>query len=295
MASYSSVRGLHALRQLTSLLKYKLANKDVFAGLKYRGFLKIREKLETLFGASLAGKNLLEIGCGQWQSNVKLFSALDCKIVGVDPEVPPSTFFGYPRYFLECGAQRAVKTAANELIFRRRFDGELQKLAGLTFNRLNQSVLRVGGERVPLDDGSIDAVFSDNVFEHLPDVESVISEVWRVLRPGGVAFLITHPFAAYSGGHHPATYRHSSEAVFQCEVPPWDHLRGNHYPSGVYCNGLRASEYRTIFERHLSTFEWETVGPEGEEFLTQEILDELPEYSREELLTGKLLYVGRKE
>ena len=71
--------------------------------------------------------------------------------------------------------------------------------------------------------------------------------------------------------------RHNSNEDVQCEVPPWDHLHENQYSSGVYCYGLRKSAYRTILEQHLSTIEWETVGKEGEKFLTQEILDDLLE------------------
>ena len=39
---------------------------------------------------------------------------------------------------------------------------------------------------LPLNDGTVDAVYSHHVVEHLPDVEDHLREVYRVLKPGGV-------------------------------------------------------------------------------------------------------------
>lgn len=38
---------------------------------------------------------------------------------------------------------------------------------------------------LPLDDGSADAVFDFAIIHHVPDWRSAVSEVHRVLRPGG--------------------------------------------------------------------------------------------------------------
>lgn len=52
---------------------------------------------------------------------------------------------------------------------------------------------RVGsGERIPFEDGSFDLVFADNVLEHLSHPESVLLEVNRVLKSGGL-FLAKTP------------------------------------------------------------------------------------------------------
>lgn len=44
------------------------------------------------------------------------------------------------------------------------------------------------GKRIPLDDGSIDTVMATEVFEHISDIESALSEIYRVLKPGGVLY-----------------------------------------------------------------------------------------------------------
>lgn len=41
------------------------------------------------------------------------------------------------------------------------------------------------GGRLPLDDGSVDAVVSFEVLEHVADETASLADMWRVLRPGG--------------------------------------------------------------------------------------------------------------
>ena len=48
---------------------------------------------------------------------------------------------------------------------------------------------RLEGGRVPLDDGSVDAVYSHNLLECIGDRAAFAREVARVLRPGGIAVM----------------------------------------------------------------------------------------------------------
>lgn len=45
-----------------------------------------------------------------------------------------------------------------------------------------------GGDVVPEPDGTFDYIFSNSVLEHIPDLEPVIAEAHRLLRPGGQFF-----------------------------------------------------------------------------------------------------------
>ncbi len=49
------------------------------------------------------------------------------------------------------------------------------------------------GSKIPLEDNSIDSVLATELFEHVPDVTSVLLELNRLLKPGGVLFF-TVPF-----------------------------------------------------------------------------------------------------
>jgi SAM-dependent methyltransferase len=56
------------------------------------------------------------------------------------------------------------------------------------------------GSKMAFPTGSIGTAFSNSVLEHIPDLDSVLKEVWRVLAPGGM-FYVTVPsdkFERYS-------------------------------------------------------------------------------------------------
>jgi SAM-dependent methyltransferase len=88
----------------------------------------------------------------------------------------------------------------------------------------------IPGEPVPMDDGTVDVVLSTQCLEHVPDVDSYLSECNRLLRPGGILILTA-----------PMQWRHHDV--------PYDYLRFTRY-------GL------TIFlERH--GFEIKDLSPTG--------------------------------
>jgi 2-polyprenyl-3-methyl-5-hydroxy-6-metoxy-1,4-benzoquinol methylase len=54
-------------------------------------------------------------------------------------------------------------------------------------------------EQLPFPDASFDLVVLDNVLEHVQDREKTLAEIQRVVRPGGLLYLVTpKPFALYS-------------------------------------------------------------------------------------------------
>ena len=98
---------------------------------------------------------VLDVGCGDGQI-ARALAATGCAVTGIDPT----------RRNLEVARERAggpeyVEGSATDL---------------------------------PFDDAHFDAVVACLVFEHIDDVDSAISEVSRVLRPGGrFAFFLNHP------------------------------------------------------------------------------------------------------
>lgn len=47
------------------------------------------------------------------------------------------------------------------------------------------NVIEYDGYRIPLEDNSVDVVFSSNVMEHVPHIKDFVGEMKRVLKPGG--------------------------------------------------------------------------------------------------------------
>ena len=58
------------------------------------------------------------------------------------------------------------------------------------------------GEAIPRPASSFDLVVSLQVLEHVKDPEKVLSEVWRVLKPGGHFYLACENYLAFWEGHY---------------------------------------------------------------------------------------------
>src|SRR3989442_1233368 len=68
------------------------------------------------------------------------------------------------------------------------YNPDYARIARLRAHRygLDLNVVVGAGEQLPYPDESFDAVVCLDVLEHVSDVESVLGEVRRVLKPGGV-------------------------------------------------------------------------------------------------------------
>lgn len=105
----------------------------------------------------LAPKCILEVGASSGLNCLALQKQWpQSKVLGIEPEVV---------------AVRAAEAMANPI------EGRAPKfIVGV-------------GERLPLDDGSVDLIVCHTVIEHVKDVDAVISEMARVLSPNGVIHL----------------------------------------------------------------------------------------------------------
>lgn len=97
------------------------------------------------------GMAVLEVGCGGGLL-AEEFARLGCQVTGIDPSSPS----------IETARQHAAECG------------------------LEVDYLVAPGERLPLPDASFDVVYCCDVLEHVDDLERVIAETARVLRPGGL-------------------------------------------------------------------------------------------------------------
>jgi SAM-dependent methyltransferase len=146
---------------------------------------------------------------------------------------------------------------------------------------------------LPFVENNFDLVTSVAAFEHFLDVPSVVSEVKRVLRPGGIAWISIHLFTSPSGGHNLSFTEIPLRSIPQ-GIQPWDHLRQKKLPLTVPLNQWRLHQYLQTFSEHFELLNHYCAGREGEQWLTPEIESELSNFSHDELTCMAYIIVARK-
>lgn len=131
------------------------------------------------FCGSIAGATILNLGCGEMLTDFGLLGKEVKSIAGLDLHERPSSH-------IESVAQ---KLRTHGIIPPDDYQSRL-------------SYVHYGGTDFPFEDGQFDVVFSWSAFEHIHDVPSVLSEVRRVLRNDGFAFVQVYPwYHSFQGSH----------------------------------------------------------------------------------------------
>ena len=98
------------------------------------------------------------------------------------------------------------------------------------------------GQRMPIAPGTFDICHSSNVIEHVPSPHAFLSEMLRVVRPGGIVFLAFTNWYSPFGGHDTAPWHYlgaeignaalrtqarttSGESLWDRAVPAWTSAR----------------------------------------------------------------------
>jgi SAM-dependent methyltransferase len=147
--------------------------------------------------------------------------------------------------------------------------------------------------RLPFKNEKFDLITSVAAFEHFLDVPAVISEMDRVLRPRGVAWVLIHLFSCPSGGHN-VTFTQFPLRKLPRGVDAWDHLRRRKVPFSVPLNEWRRDQYLQAFAERFDILKHYCGFREGTELLSDEILAELSEYSADELTCNSYVIVARR-
>ncbi|MBB3992100.1 class I SAM-dependent methyltransferase [Croceicoccus naphthovorans] len=102
-------------------------------------------RLSDMFRKGVSGGVVLDLGCGDGRA-VDLIRSTGASYVGIDIEQSPEV---------------ASRTRSDEHF--------------LTYD----------GIELPFDQGHFDAIYSNQVFEHVRHPDSLLQEIYRVLKPGG--------------------------------------------------------------------------------------------------------------
>ena len=119
-------------------------------------FAYFRDALLRQFGRAPETLTVLDVGCGGGLL-AERFAALGCAVTGIDRSLPT------------LDAARTHAQAA----------------------RLEIRYMEGDGEALPFEAASFDVVCCCDVLEHVADVDRVVGEIARVLKPGGVFFFDT--------------------------------------------------------------------------------------------------------
>lgn len=253
----------------------------------------------------IRGKSVLDLGCGQRYPFALQCAAYDAKVTALDinyikPEFLPFAFYHMVQHN---GIKRAAKSTLRRVLWDKRYYHTLETSAAKPLlsrhARINFVVADPTSAHYPLPSSTFDLIVSNAVLEHVLDVPKFAAEVARLLKTGGYFYAIIHNFYSLSGGHN-------LEWAFPDElpssnVPPWDHLRQNHFPAWTSLNRYTPEQFKDAFAKDLSLLRFEGVGihhdtdeAEGERYLTADIAAELKSYPRDLLLTRSWCMVCRK-
>jgi SAM-dependent methyltransferase len=261
----------------------------------YRAFVKtISDR-----SCALSGASILDIGCGANAPVTLMLHSAGVKVTGIDEYIGYRWGLGfkpgrYWRYLQEAGLLKTARKIIGEHVFDRHYYVALAEAIGFTITESGLDLRRMNAENLQFEDSSFDVVYSNAAWEHFSDVRQVNHEVARVLRRGGIAYIEIHLFPSLSGGHDlPWIVPGKTDLN---GISPWRHLRDSAWKAPVYLNRLREKDYYRLFEesQRFEVIEWKTEFTEGEELVTEELLQELPDYTREELTKRSVIVVLRK-
>lgn len=100
--------------------------------------------------------------------------------------------------------------------------------------------------RLPFGDGTVDAIYSHHVIEHLPDLDFHFAEMFRCLRPGGV-IRVGGPH-----GDHAMRAMQQGDAAWFGSWPMDRSSMGGRFENFIFCKGEHLTILTESFLRELA-------------------------------------------
>lgn len=206
-------------------------------------------------GSPLDGRDVLVVGPGQQLFEMAFFGRRN-RVTGIDLDIIPQrpSAVQYVQMLRTNGGIRTLKTLGRTLTgFDQVLRREMERQLGEAMPR-DLDVVAMDAGAMTFPDRSFDCVFSHSCFEHLTDPAQVMQQVARVLRPGGLAYVVVHLYTSDSGCHDVRIF-----AGRRASIPPWSHLRPalrDRVQPNSYLNEIRLDRWRELCSAHWpgSTF-----------------------------------------
>ncbi|WP_174591661.1 class I SAM-dependent methyltransferase [Methanocella conradii] len=122
-------------------------------------------------------------------------------------------------FLVNCGCKHVI--GIDLLDYENLWDGNFKKQLislynefGVYFDQARCQFIKMNAENMLFRDNLFDFVISINAFEHISDPRKALAEIYRVLKPGGYAFIQFDPVYYCDTGSH----------MFDFINEPWGHL-----------------------------------------------------------------------
>ncbi len=262
-----------------------------------RSYRKFQTRVTELSSKPSANcLSILDVGCGKFYPFSRLANANGHIVTALDTQYVAPGIWKYFAMLRYDGIQVTVKSILRDVLFLPGFKKKLKSEEQHNSENHRIKFVRASAENIPFSDDFFDIVFSCNTFEHIKNIEKAISECARVVKPNGIIYISVHPYTSISGSHHPAWFHPDSDPPK--DTPPWFHLRNNYkklaWPLDYGLNKYRLVNYRNVFARYVDILAEFSDKVEGAGFLTEQIRQELKQFSKEELLTTTKTFLMRK-
>ena len=236
--------------------------------------------LLTAANAALKEAKILDLACGLLAPETVLFSSTGYQTIGVDLHIPPA-YLPLPglKFWLKRRRQQQAWRSATTSYYQ-----ALAQQAGVKIRWGKVKIELADLTRLRFAEHSFDVILCSNYLQHAPDVDSLLAEAARVLRPGGLLLADLRPFPALTGAFQ------SLDSVL-----PWAHLRQNFNDPSLPLNRWRESQYRAALDKYFTIKQWLTEQDEAaQSYLTPEIEVELADYSAEELTRSEIVVLAQR-
>lgn len=249
--------------------------------------------------------SILEIGPGANLGPLFCFAASGVpELAGVDiaSATPPRPeFYATLRDYLSCvGGQRWWRQFATASYPHVSFPSTADQVDPSALLERIDYRAPVSSAALPFDDGSFDVVYSVAALEHVDDPQGTVTEIARMLKPGGVA--IHEIDLKHHGSADPLRFLEWDDADWLARAQRYgdgrslERILDGSWTGEVYCNRLRRDAWRglfvgaglePVFEEPLVVYETEAVDP-------SRFAEPFRSMSREELSVLALRLVARK-
>jgi SAM-dependent methyltransferase len=285
------------VEEFLNLYRYHRKHNIDHAKEAIRGYQKFKTRVLRPFFEPLANRlSIVDVGCGKRYPFSHLAIRDGHIVTALDTQYVSPHIWKYFATFYYDGMWIAIKSLLRDVLLVSEFKKMLKSTSQHNTKSSKITFVRAPAEIMPFPDDYFDIVFSCNAFEHISNIEKAISECARVAKPDGIIYISVHLSTSISGSHHPKWFHPDSDPPK--DIPPWFHLRNNckkfTWLLDYALNKYRLVDYRNIFARYVDILDEFSDKVEGEKFLTEEIRQELRQFSEEELLTATKTFLARK-